>query len=143
METTFNPDATIIINKSNNFEAEYITLSTLDVQTIYHDKNRHFDRLNALQSKINKIIDNLTEEYFFHDSTDKDTVLEEICEILDINPTKTVQFSGSVHFTGSIDIPLNEVDSFDLTSALEDIYVDIHNGDVEIDNYELYEVEAD
>lgn len=141
METTFNPNATIVINKATGFEAEYITLGTNDVIAIYHDKNRYFDKLNALQSKVNKVIDNLTEEYWFNPNTDKDEVLSELCEILGVNPTKTIQFDGVIHFSGTIDVPLNEIEDFDLTSALEDVYVEIHNGDIEIDNYELYSVE--
>lgn len=72
---------------------------------------------------------------------DASFILESICEIIDYNPTKTVQFEGVIHFSGSIDIPMNEVADFDLTSALEDVYVDINNGNVVIDNYELYSVE--
>lgn len=72
---------------------------------------------------------------------DASFILESICEIIDYNPVKTVQFEGVIHFSGSMDIPMNEVADFDLTSALEDVYVDINNGNVVIDNYELYSVE--
>ena len=72
---------------------------------------------------------------------DASFILESLCEIIDYNPVKTVQFEGVIHFSGSIDIPRSEVADFDLTSALEDVYVDINNGNVCIDNYELYSVE--
>lgn len=72
---------------------------------------------------------------------DASFILESVCEIIDYQPTKTVQFEGVIHFSGSIDIPRSEVADFDLTSALEDVYVDINNGNVCIDNYELYSVE--
>lgn len=72
---------------------------------------------------------------------DASFILESVCEIIDYNPTKTVQFEGVIHFSGSIDIPRSEVADFDLTEALEDVYVDINNGNVCIDNYELYSVE--
>ena len=72
---------------------------------------------------------------------DASFILESVCEIIDYNPVKTVQFEGVIHFSGSMDIPMNEVAEFDLTSALEDVYVDINNGNVVIDNYELYSVE--
>jgi hypothetical protein len=72
---------------------------------------------------------------------DSSFILESVCEIIDYNPTKTVQFEGVIHFSGSIDIPRSEVADFDLTEALEDVYVDINNGNVCIDNYELYSVE--
>jgi hypothetical protein len=72
---------------------------------------------------------------------DASFILESLCEIIDYNPVKTIQFEGVIHFSGSMDIPRSEVANFDLTSALEDVYVDINNGDVVIDNYELYSVE--
>ena len=72
---------------------------------------------------------------------DASFILESICEIIDYNPVKTVQFEGVIHFSGSIDIPMNEVADFDLTDALSDVYVDINNGNIVIDNYDLYSVE--
>lgn len=77
----------------------------------------------------------------YENESDASDILEAVCEIIDYNPVKTVQFEGVIHFSGSIDIPMNEVADFDLTSALEDVYVDINNGNVIIDNYELYSVE--
>jgi len=77
----------------------------------------------------------------YENDAEASEILESICEIIDYNPVKTVQFEGVIHFSGSIDIPMNEVADFDLTSALEDVYVDINNGNVCIDNYELYSVE--
>lgn len=72
---------------------------------------------------------------------DASFILESLCEIIDYSPVKTIQFEGVIHFSGSMDVHRSELDSFDLTSALEDVYVDINNGDVVIDNYELYSVE--
>lgn len=77
----------------------------------------------------------------YDEDTDASEILEAVCEIIDYSPVKTVQFEGVIHFSGSMDVHRSELDSFDLTSALEDVYVDINNGDVVIDNYELYSVE--
>ena len=42
-------------------------------------------------------------------------------------------------FTGRIEVPSNE--DFNLEELLEDAYVDINNGDIIIDGYELYDAE--
>ena len=42
-------------------------------------------------------------------------------------------------FTGRIDVPANEANDFDLESVLSEAYVDINNGDVVIDSYDLYD----
>lgn len=77
----------------------------------------------------------------YENDAEASEILESVCEIIDYNPVKTIQFEGVIHFSGSMDIPMNEVSDFDLTSALEDVYVDINNGNVVIDNYELYSAE--
>ena len=46
-----------------------------------------------------------------------------------------------MHFSGRIDIDLADAEDFDLTEFLSDAYVDINNGDVVIDDYELYEAD--
>lgn len=77
----------------------------------------------------------------YENDAEASEILESVCEIIDYNPVKTIHFEGVIHFSGSMDIPMNEVADFDLTSALEDVYVDINNGNVVIDNYELYSAE--
>jgi hypothetical protein len=137
----YNPTNTIVVKVAENYENKYVELNTYDVATLHNDNKYLLDTRALLQSRVNRIIDNLTEDFFFSDSMDKDEVLAEICEILDISPTKTIEFSGTMSFSGSIDVPLNEVEGFDLESAIGDIYVDIRDGNVEISDYELYNVE--
>ena len=114
----------------------------------WQQKAENFERMfetyrqkaNDSQSKINKIIDNLTEEYWYSEDM-AEPILTELCEILDYEPKKEIEFTATIKFTGRIDVPMNEVLDFDLTAALEDAYVDINNGDIVIDGYELYDAE--
>lgn len=84
-----------------------------------------------------QMIDTINDGY----EGDKDAteILKEMSEIIDYNPVKTIEFTATMSFSGSIDIPMDEVDSFDLEQALEDAYVDINNGNVVIENQELYD----
>lgn len=66
-------------------------------------------------------------------------ILETLQDIIDYQPVKEIEFTATMHFTGRMEIPMSEVDGFDLTQALEDAYVDINAGNVVIDNYELYD----
>lgn len=114
----------------------------------WQEKAENFERLyesyrnktNNLQSQINKIIDNLTEDYWYSEST-PETILEELCEIIGHEPKKEISFTAVIHFNGRIDVPMNEVLDFDLAEALSEAYVDIHNGDIVIDDYEVTEAE--
>lgn len=112
----------------------YPTAKVTDIEYSLYKARLSSDEKNKLQSTINKIIDNLTEQYWYDSDTDKDTVLSELCEILNFNPMKTIEFSATLDITGSIDIPLNEAEGFDLESHLmESISVDSYRGDMELD----------
>ena len=95
---------------------------------------------NSLQSQVNQIIDNLTEDYWYSDSTDKDEVLSELCDIIGHNPTKEICFTATIRFNGRIDVPLSDVGEFSISDALSDAYVDVNNGDIVIDDYDIEEV---
>lgn len=110
------------------------------LSSLEESKDRYFSMFNTAQSKINKIIDNLTEEYWYSEDM-AEPILAELCEILDYEPKKEIEFTATIKFTGRIDVPMDEVADFDLTAALEDAYVDINNGDIVIDGYELYDAE--
>lgn len=73
--------------------------------------------------------------------TDVDDIANTLCEIIDYNPVKEIEFTATIRFTGRMEIPVGEYDGFDLTAALEDAYVDINNGDIVIDGYEIEDAE--
>ena len=85
-------------------------------------------------SQIIALIDNSYDE-----DLSSDEIITELCQIVDYNPTKTVEFTATMTFSGSIEVPREEQNDFDLTAVLEDAYVDINNGNVVIDSYELYD----
>lgn len=102
--------------------------------------HQNCDYWKSENGRIGQQLINLVNNAYDNDS-DASEILESVCEIIDYNPTKTIQFEGVIHFSGSIDVPRHEQDGFDLEEALSDVYVDINNGDVVIDNYDLYSVE--
>ena len=155
METTtqdapvhYNPNQLVtykVIDLDNRVAGEpesvayYPTEKVAQIEYALEQARRTTDRVNNLQSTINKIIDNMTEDYWYNPNTDKETVLNDICEILDFTPKKTISFTAAMNFTGTIEIDLSEAEDFDLEEVLSEAYVDINNGYVDIDGYELYE----
>ena len=77
--------------------------------------------------------------YSYDNENDADEILRSLCEIIDYNPTKEIEFTATISFSGRIDVPRAEQDEFDLESILQEAYVDINDGNVVIDNYELYD----
>lgn len=135
-------DATIYptTTKEETMETTTYLQSQIDELKKQLSSHQNCDYWKSENGRIQRqLIDVINSAY--ENDADASEILESVCEIIDYNPTKTVQFEGVIHFSGAIDIPMNEVADFDLTSALEDVYVDINNGDIVIDNYELYSVE--
>ena len=96
---------------------------------------------NELRSQINRIIDNMTYDYWYNPNTDAETILSDICDIFNYEPKREVSFTAVMHFNGRIDVPLSDWDGFDLHEVLSEAYVDINHGEVVIDDYELYEAD--
>ena len=112
----------------------------MDIDQINAQIESYKTKVNNLQSQVNRIIDNLTTDYWYSDSTDKDEVLSELCDIIQYNPKKEIEFTATIRFNGRIDVDMADVADFSISDALSDAYVDINNGDVVIDNYDLEDV---
>ena len=89
-----------------------------------------------VQGQIITLIHNLYEE-----DIDQNEIAQSLCEIIDYSAKKTIEFTATMRFTGSIEIDMSEAEDFDLSDILGEAYVDINHGDVVIDNYELYDAE--
>lgn len=98
------------------------------------------DYWKSENGRIGRQLIDLVNDAYDNDS-DSEDILTTLCEVIDYTPTKTIEFTATMHFTGSIDIPRSEVNDFDLTEVLSDAYVEINNGNVSIDNYDLYDAE--
>ena len=87
-----------------------------------------------IQSQIIDLIDS-----FYENGDDAEYIVVQLSNIIDYLPTKEISFTATMNFTGTISIPANEAEDFDLEDILGEAYVDIKHGDVVIDNYELYD----
>ena len=87
-----------------------------------------------VQSQIIDVIDS-----FYENGDDAEYIVVQLSNIIDYLPTKEISFTATMNFTGTISIPANEAEDFDLTDILSEAYVDINHGDVVIDGYELYD----
>ena len=135
----YNPNQLVTYKSINSDGTTYPTEKVNQIEYALHIAREDRTRMNDLQSTINRIIDNLTDDYWYNPNTEKDEVLRELCEILNHNPVKTISFTAEMHFSGTIEIPLSEYEDFDLDDILGEAYVDINNGNVSVDNYELYD----
>ena len=135
-------DATIQPNEGDKMQEVIVAPNETDGQIDFLKTRveKLTEAVNRANSQLGKIIDNLTEDYWYSDSTDKDEVLSELCDIIGHNPTKEICFTATIRFNGRIDVPLSEVAEFSISDAISDAYVDVNNGDIVIDDYDIEEV---
>lgn len=138
-------DATILPITKQKEEPEMLATPTYLEEQVNELKSQMANHQNcdywkAEHGRIGRQLIELVNDGFENDYEAKD-ILNSVCEIIDYNPVKTIEFTATMRFTGSIEVPMDEAEDFDLTEILNDAYVDINNGNVVVDNYELYDAE--
>ena len=142
METTTNYDANVLVTYKDITDGvtTYPTLKVNELEWKLERIKRLEDQLSRSNSTIGKIIDNLTEDSWFNPNTEKEEILNDLCEILDHQPKKEISFEGTIYFSGRIDVPLAEYEDFDLDDVMSELTVDIYHGDVVIDEFHTEDV---
>jgi hypothetical protein len=62
----------------------------------------------------------------------KEEVLQAIIEHFGFNPTKEIEVQGTVSFSGTINIPLSEVEDFDLSNVTIDVDLSSYEYDADL-----------
>ena len=118
--------------------AHYPTVKVTELEWELEQGRRQVKKTNDLQSKINRIIDNMTEEYWYNPNTDTETILNDLCEILDFNPVKTIEFTANITLNGSIEIPLSDYQDIDLNDyVFENLSIDTYTGTMDINGWDI------
>ena len=144
MAEKYNNYANMIVKDTTSGEMQYTAVSPYDVNVLMTDNHYYKQRLEKFSSKFNLIEENLTEEGWYNPNTEKSEVLADLCEILGITPSKTINFSGTMSFSGTIEVPFDELEDFDLQYLLQDeVYLTSNHGNLEIDSYEVESVSED
>lgn len=142
METTTNYDANVLVTYKDIIDGvpTYPTIKVNELEWKLERIKRLEQQLSVSNGQISRIIENLSEESWFNPNTEKEEILSDLCDILDYQPKKEICFEGTIHFSGRVDVPLAEVEDFDLDDMLSELTVDVYNGDVCIDDYSVEDV---
>jgi len=144
METTvspaveYNPDLLVTYKVINNYsDPEYATDKVRNIEWDLHNARTNSKAVNAIQNRIGLVSDIITEAYA--DSLDQET-LQAIAEALEIPLTKEISWEATLHVSGTMQVSLLEDNDFE--SELNDnLFVDSQHGDIQIDNYEVANVQ--
>jgi hypothetical protein len=134
----YNPSMLVTYKKLNGYsDPEYITEKVTSIEWELHNSRQQAKVALQLQNKIDTVKSIILEAYT--DSDDQETLLN-IAEALDIELTKEISWEATINVSGTIQVSLT--DDFDFESELNDnLFVDAQNGDIQVDNYEVANVQ--
>ena len=121
-----------------------------DVETFMTDKvtqiewDLHQGRQDAATAAERRLDISWLEEHvaeWYDPNYSKEEVLQALIDHFQINPTKQVSVYGTVTFSGTINIPLSEVEDFDLSNVTIDAEVSSYDyeADLTVDDVSLEE----
>lgn len=139
----YNVDATMLV-RTTDYTTGVTTdvpVTPLDVETMRRKINNLETRLTYHEKMITQIKDNLTSAGWYSSSTDKQEVLADLCSILGHEPVATLTFSATFTVEGTVEVPLSEVEDYDLRYDLDDnVSIDSSNGNITIDSYYVEDI---
>lgn len=140
----YDPNALVTYKRIDNNEVTYPTDKVTTIEYELDEKRRLLNKTNELQSKVNRIIDNLTVNNWYDSNTDKAEVLEEICNILDHEPKQTVRITATLSVEIDYELPMDEAEDFDAHYFLQDnLSIDSWHGDVTVESWTVEDHDVD
>jgi hypothetical protein len=108
-----------------------VKVSDLEWQLNQHrierrELNRYSKHVAMLESRLSDYLD-----------MDAEEIVSDICSIFGFNPSKEIEFEGTISFSGTISVPLSDVSDFDIDSIQFNVDIDSDDGDVMIYNSEV------
>jgi hypothetical protein len=135
----YNPDLLVTYKVLHGFsDPEYTTSKVASLEWDLHNGRQSQKTVTVLHSKISTVKDIIAEAYT--DSDDQDT-LRAIAEALDIELTKSVDFTCTIEVSGTMEIDLLSDWGNDLEDEVTDnLYVESQSGRIEIGDTEICHV---
>jgi len=117
----------------------FMTDKVTDLEWELHQGRTNADRAAERRADIAWLEDQIPEWY--DPNYDKEDVLKALAEHFAINPMKQMSVYGTVTFSGTISIPLDEIEEFDLSSVTIDAEVSSYDyeADLTVDDVSLEE----
>jgi len=133
----YNPDLLVTYKVIHGYsDPEYTTSKVTSLEWDLHNARQAQKTNGVLTGKINTVKDIITESYA--DSEDQET-LRAIAEALDIELTRSVDFTCTIEVSGTMEIDLLE--DYDVESEVYDnLYVESQSGRIEIGDTEICHV---
>jgi hypothetical protein len=137
LSVPYNPDTLISYKVIHGYsDPEYTIDKVRNIEWELHNARQASKHNAVLQDKINGLDEHIME--WSNPNYDKDDVLRELCEYFGINPSKEIEFTATFTVTGTVSVPFDEVEDFDIDWVMQDeISIESSNGNVEIHDWSL------
>lgn len=148
MESTkqYDPKATIVVRQTDysTGSSTDTTLNVYEVETMRRKINNLEQRLDAHEKMVTQIKENLTRDGWYADSTDKEDILRDLCSIVDHEPVSTLFFTATFTVEGTVEVPIEEAEDFDLRYLLNDeVSIATNNGNLDINSYYVEDIQSE
>jgi hypothetical protein len=111
------------------------TIKVNDLEWKLDSARRADKRLTEYISKVSQLEEQLP--VWIENANDAETIVSEICSIFGFNPTVDIEFEATATITGTISVPLSEMNDFDIESVDLNIDVNSWSHDVNVDNVDV------
>jgi hypothetical protein len=135
----YNPNQLVTYKIIHGYsDPEYATTKVASLEWDLHNARQTQKTNGSLTNKISLVKDIITEAYV--DSDDQET-LRSIAEALDIELTRTVEWSATIEVSGTIELDLLADSDTDIESEIYDnLYVESQHGNIQVDDTEVTNV---
>ena len=117
----------------------FMTDKVTEIEYELHRARSFADLAHERRKDIAWLEDQISEWY--DPNYDKEDVLRELANHFNINPMKEISVYGTASFSGTIKVPISEVEDFDLSNVTIDVEVSSYeyDADLSVDDVSLEE----
>jgi hypothetical protein len=138
----YNSNLLVTYKKIDNGEVSYPTEKVTDIEWALEQGRRFNDLYLGARLKTNELEELLVELY--NPNYTKEEALEQIAELFGFELSKTVTVTGTINFEVTIQVPLDEIDSFDaLYKVGDELSLTSYANDVEVGDWTVDNVDVD
>jgi hypothetical protein len=120
VEDKWNPDST------TTFKTDKVT----QIEWELHGARATANELSKKRSEITWLEDQVAEWY--DPNYTKEEILAAIIQYFEFNPTKEIEIQGTVSFSGTINVPLSEIEDFNLSNVTIDVDLSSYEYDADL-----------
>ena len=108
----------------------FMTDKVTEIEYELHRARSYADAAHERRKDISWLEDQITEWY--NPNYNKEEVLQALINHFNINPVKQVEVQGTVSFSGTISVPVSELEDFDLSNVTIDVDLSSYEYDADL-----------